>query len=97
MKKRENKLLQKYGYKTLLKSGEPYEGIVVEIMGDGKIVAREYYKNDYNELQVGDPIQEIDFVIVSRMRTPIGKMREITKQLGHGNFAIEEEVLKIIA
>jgi len=88
--------MNKYGQKTLLKSGEFYEGIVVEIMGDGRLVAREYYKNEYDELQVGDPIKEIDFVIVAGMKTPIGKMREITKQLGHGNFAIEEEVLKMI-
>ena len=86
----------KYGYKTVVARDDFHKGIIVEIMSDGKVVAREYSKNEYGERQVSASIKEIDVDNVARMKTPIGKMREITKQLGTGKFAIDEEVISII-
>lgn len=88
--------LNKYGYKVVVKNEDFYEGLVVEIVND-TVVAREYYKNEFNERQVRNSRFEIDIIPVARKKTPIGQMREISKQLGTGNYAIDEDVITLIA
>lgn len=88
--------MEKYGYKPVVKGDEFREGIIVERAENGEIVARAYTKNEYNERVASDWREKIDFPEVAKKKTPIGKMREIAKQLGHGNFAIDESVVEII-
>lgn len=85
-----------YGYKKVVKNDEFYEGIVVERSEEGQVVAREYIKNEYGEQMQEGVIKEIDFVKVSTKKTPIGKMREIVKQIGTGKFVIDEDVIAMI-
>ena len=84
-----------YGHKKVVAFDEFNEGLIVECMNE-KIVCREYIKNEYGERQLTNYEKEIDLVKVAKMKTPIGQMREISKQLGTGNFAIDELVIKLI-
>lgn len=87
--------MNKYGYKQVLTFDEFQEGLIVECV-NGKIVCREYKKNEYGERQRTDYEKEIDLIQVANKKTPIGQMREISKQLGRGDFAIDEEVIALI-
>ena len=84
-----------YGRKKVVAFNEFNEGLIVECMNE-KIVCREYIKKEYGERQLTNYEKEIDLVEVAKMKTPIGQMREISKQLGTGNFAIDELVIKLI-
>ena len=88
--------LDKYGYKVVIKNKAFHEGLIVEIVNE-TVVAREYYKNEFNEREVSNSGFEIDIIPVTRKKTPIGQMREISKQLGTGNYAIDEEIITLIA
>jgi len=88
--------MEKYGNKLVVKSDDFYEGIVVETARGGRIVAREYTKNEYDEKVVGEEITEFDFVEFYKIKTPIGKMRKIARKLGTGKFAIDEDVVEMI-
>lgn len=88
--------LDKYGYKVVIKNKDFHEGLIVEIVNE-TVVAREYYKNEFNEREVSNSGFEIDIIPVARKKTPIGQMREISKQLGTGNYAIDEEIITLIA
>lgn len=88
--------LDKYGYKEVVKNEDFHEGLIVEIV-NGTVVAREYYKNEFNEREVSNSRFEIDIIPVVRKKTPIGQMREISKQLGTGNYAIDEDIITLIA
>lgn len=87
--------MKKYGYKMVVKFDEFREGWIVEFV-NGKLMAREYIKNEFRETVQTGGEKEIDFVKVISKKTEIGKMREITKQLGHGNFVIDEGVIAVI-
>ena len=88
--------MNKYGKKIVLEADTFQEGLVVELV-NGEIICREYYKNEYEEKQVeGDGIK-IDFVAVAEKKTPISQMREIARQIGNSNFAIDKSVVSFIA
>ena len=91
--------MEKYGYKQIVKKGEFREGRIVESTGSGEIICREYFINSEYELDSEDISKspKIDIAKVAIKKTPIGQMREITKQLGIGNFMIDEEVVEMLS
>lgn len=86
--------MKKYGRITIVTPGVFTEGLIVEVMS-GDVVARKYYKSEYDEPQVSGEI-EIDIIAVARMTTPTAQMKEIAAQIGTNKFFIDEEVISKI-
>lgn len=87
--------MKTYGKIKVIKSGDFYEGNIVEKMSESrKVVYRRYYI-EFKERQVSDEIP-INIVSVAQKKTPVLQMKEIAEQIGTNNFRIDEDVVEEI-
>lgn len=86
-------MIREYGGKRVIYSKLQYEGLIIELKGEC-LVARQYYKNEYNTYLPEETYTIIDSISLKNKKTELSKIREISKQLKTGNYVISEEVVE---
>ena len=86
----------KYGGKIVVGDMEPKEGYILEPV-NGELVVRKYYKTKYGAY-IRDYREEyhIDIFKVMKAKTPLGKVRKISQQLGDGDYYISENAVGVL-
>ena len=88
-------MIIKFVGKRVIQPREHYCGLIVERKDYG-LVARRYYKNEYDTYVAETDYQRIFLPDVHKKKTEMGKVREISRQLETGNYAISREAIELL-
>lgn len=88
--------MREYGGKPVIEHGEFREATVVEVNSECEVVARKYYKNEFEEKQAGDYVADIDIIPVVIESKPNAQMEELTRQIQSEDFVVDESVVDLI-
>lgn len=88
-------MINSFAKKRVVGPKDVYCGLIVEAK-DGGMVARKYYKNEYGTYLAEEDYYDIFLPDVHKKKTDLAKIREISRQLETGNYAISLEAIALL-